>query len=180
MYAVRRTPGNPLLKISLVVCLLTVLVLLLIRNISVVLEQAYLAQVRASAASLQRAVLAAREQWYVRGKPGTAIPLQGFGQNNLLMSEGGWPTDALNPDEVVNTGSVGSEGKVLPSSRCRRLWQALLQPAEMTITGWSDLSWQAQERNGLCVFSFDSVNSRIQSAGIEYSPQDGRINYFIR
>ncbi|MAD47113.1 MAG: hypothetical protein CMI02_12965 [Oceanospirillaceae bacterium] len=161
------SPG--LFHFSLVVMALSFLLWILLRSISSIIDDAYETQVRATAMSLQRAVLGAREQWFVQGKPGV-IPPPPHGPYALLMSAAGWPLDALAGDH----NSAGAESL----SRCQRLWQALLQDQTLTLQG-QDIP-QAESRDGQCIYRFPGVGDQGKNAEIEYTPSRGRINYFIR
>jgi len=158
----------------MVFILLSVFAFVLLKSITAVIDDAYQTQVRATAFSLRRAVLAAREQWFVQGKPTTAESLKGYGRGDLIMSATGWPVDATGAPDSAERNSAGTD------FRCRRLWHALLNTVQKPDLRLLNSAPYDTTENDSCWFVFTLPGPGKKTAEIEYRPQDGSVNYFIR
>ncbi|WP_430461581.1 hypothetical protein ACQUQU_02040 [Thalassolituus sp. LLYu03] len=163
--------GYSLLQLLLAAGLLCVLLFVVVMAYQKLLAQAQLLQIQATAASLRTSVLQAQEQWYVNGRP--TGRLTGFADDNLLMSERGWPI-AVYPQEQSSPATH--------SVRCQNLWQALLDDQNASSGTDTDPSHYAPVQEGeRCIYRFKDRQNRLDAtADIEYDMSNGRVTLTIR
>ena len=164
--------GYSALQSLTAVVLLCVLVAVVIRAFWLLMADAELLQVKATSASLRTSLMQAREQWFVSGRrPGR---LEGFADNQLLMSEAGWP--------VAVVSASGRQNEENMKTRCQALWLALLREAESTAGGSDALqNYEASGDGDHCYYRFMDRHHRLDAtAQIEYDMSTGHVILTIR
>lgn len=194
-----KNAGFSLLEFAIVLIIVIMLCAVLLYKIDFIQGDNYTkSSMQLTAKSLQAAVKSTRHLWLTKGSQGVAenpqklkkqtFLLQGFGNENVLMSENGWPVDALELD----TGSTKDQGAlkaqsatILNNSICTRLWEGLLKntsPKVKTFSGKSsepaqaEFTYLAEFNQGVCIYRYLLVDSDWR---IEYDLGTGHVSTFF-
>lgn len=181
-----KTRAFTLLEFTVVLIIITILIALLVSKIDFLQDDAYKKpNLQLTAKSLQSAVNMSRHLWlskgpseWVRSSDGSSL-LQGFGEDNVLMSKTGWPVDAINKDQL---DSLISTGFALNNSTCTRLWSGLLKDTTAKVETLTDtmntsaspgvFTYHAELHQGVCIYRY-LLNDK--GWRIEYDLRSGQI-----
>jgi prepilin-type N-terminal cleavage/methylation domain-containing protein len=148
----RKEKGFTLIELVVVIAILAILAAFALPRFAQLSEQAHEASVRATAGALAAGVALVKTQWVANGFTAATDDVIGFGNDNVDVSEDGWPTS-----------TNGNNGTTLNAARCEQVWSGVLQSnapslggadADYGVTAQAD----ADDPGDDCVFTYQLDN----------------------
>jgi len=163
----QKQKGFTLIELVVVIAILGILAAFALPRFAQLSEQAHNSNVKATSGALAAGVALVKAQWVTNGLSGEADNVAGFGEDNIDVSDEGWPvsTDGANDPNNLN------------DTRCVALWNSLLQSnAPEVATSGTDVEYIASSSGTTCDFTYQSdgltgTNARV----ITYDADTGAI-----
>ncbi|PXX89290.1 pilin [Marinobacter vulgaris] len=116
--------GFTLIELVVVIAILAILAAFALPRFAQLSEQAHESSIKATAGALAAGVALTKTQWVSNGLTAAADDVVGFGNDDVDVSDDGWPTA---------TNDVNSAN--MTEARCRQVWEGVLQSNAPTISG---------------------------------------------
>ncbi|SFR85023.1 prepilin-type N-terminal cleavage/methylation domain-containing protein [Marinobacter daqiaonensis] len=152
MISERKSMGFTLIELVVVIAILAILAAFALPRFAQLSEQAHESSIRATAGALAAGVALAKTQWVSNGFTTATTDVIGFGNDNVDVSDEGWPTSVTSDNTSPNMG--------VP--RCREVWLGVMQSNAPTVTG-TNPDYVVTAPGGDCLFTYqlDGENSTI-------------------
>lgn len=162
----RKQQGFTLIELVVVIAILAILAAFALPRFAQLSEQAHQSSIRATAGALAAGVALAKTQWVSNGFTSAETDVVGFGNDNVDVSDDGWPTSVASD----NTGTT------MNATKCEEVWLGVLQSNAPTVSTAGTPEYLITIDNGDCVFTYQADN---QGSTIEYDADTGEINTTI-
>jgi len=139
---VKQHQGFTLIELVVVVTIVAILSVFAFPRFAKLSDHAHRASVRATAGALAAGITLTKAQWLANGLTAAAENIQGFGNDNVEVSEDGWPVATSGPADTTMT-----------VVRCREVWAGVLQSNAPTIMG-PEADYKVTVSAGNCVFTY--------------------------
>lgn len=167
----KKQQGFTLIELVVVIAILAILAAFALPRFAQLSEQAHQSSIRATAGALAAGVALTKTQWVSNGLTTATANVQGFGNDNVDVSDEGWPTA---------TNDVTSAD--MTEARCQQVWAGVLQSNAPSITGTDpdyDVTIQADadgDPGSDCVYTYQLDG---QGSTIVYDADTGEISTTI-
>lgn len=164
----RRNQGFTLIELVVVIAILAILAAFALPRFAQLSEQAHRANVRATSGALAASVALVKAQWVTNGLTAEADDVEGFGEDNIDVSEDGWAVSTDGANDPAN----------LTAARCVSLWNALLQSnaPEVATTSGDGVEYLASATGTSCDYTYQSDGLTGSDARqISYNADTGEI-----
>lgn len=156
--------GFTLIELVVVIAILAILAAFALPRFAQLSEQAHQSSIRATSGALAAGVALAKTQWVSNGFTAATTNVQGFGNDDIDVSDEGWPT-----------GTAGSTSSTMTAATCQEVWEGVLQSNAPTVAG-TDPDYAITVTSGNCVFTYQADG---QGSTIEYDADNGEISTTI-
>ena len=164
--------GFTLIELVVVISILAILAAFALPRFAQLSEQAHQSSIQATAGALSAGVALAKTQWVSNGFTAATDNVQGFGDDDVDVSDEGWPTstDADNNSTNMNI------------ARCRQVWSGVMQSNAPTVVGANadyDVTDPADadgDPGNDCLFTYSADG---QGSTIRYDADTGEITTTI-
>lgn len=173
--------GFSVLEFIIVMAVLCALMSIFISKFEDFHDEAHVAKVQMTASSLQSAVNLTHRLWQSYGSINDVTLLRGYGNDNVVMSQKGWPVNA-----IFEHNDVVSNKKLLlqNTDKCKNLWRALLKENEGNKEGTSEIDGEVKNTSayltewnqGICRYQYLLSNKKLR---IEYNLATGQVTPFL-
>lgn len=157
----KKQAGFTLIELVVVIAILAILAAFALPRFAQLSEQAHQSTIRATAGALAAGVALAKTQWVANGFTSAQTNIEGFGNDNVDVSENGWPvsvaSDASTPVMTVTT--------------CEEVWLGVLQSNAPTVNG-TNPDYAITVSGGDCIFTYQLDE---QDSTITYDADTGEI-----
>jgi len=160
MHTGKKNRGFTLIELVVVIAILAILAAFALPRFAQLSEQAHESNIRATAGALTAGAALVKAQWVSNGHGAAVVNLQGFGENNIDVSDEGWPVGTGLADAAAASGA-----ETMGAPRCQQVWEGLLQSNAPTINQTANSAdYQATVNSGDCRFVYqpDGLASYIQ------------------
>lgn len=173
MSSKKQQKGFTLIELVVVIAILAILAAFALPRFAQLSEQAHNSSIQGTAGALSAGVALAKAQWVGNGaSTATAdrTDLAGFGNEDIEVSEDGWP--------VATGGYTGeTNGTVaMTDGRCVQVWQALLQSNAPTVAAAAGEDYTASASGSECTYTY-TLNG--EGSTIVYDAGNGDITTTI-
>ena len=161
----KKQQGFSLIELVVVIAILAILAAFALPRFAQLSEQAHQSSIRAPAGALAAGVALAKTQWVSNGFTAAETNVVGFGNDNVDVSDDGWPT------------SVGSDNTstTMDGTKCEEVWLGVLQSNAPTVSG-TNPEYAISISSGDCVFTYQADS---QGSTIAYDADTGEITTTI-
>ena len=161
----KKQQGFTLIELVVVIAILAILAAFALPRFAQLSEQAHQSSIRATAGALAAGVALAKTQWVSNGFTSAETNVVGFGNDNVDVSDDGWPTSVASNDT----------GATMDATKCEEVWLGVLQSNAPTVNG-TNPEYAISITGGNCVFTYQADN---QGSTIEYDADTGEITTTI-
>ena len=158
--------GFTLIELVVVIAILAILAAFALPRFAQLSEQAHQSSIRATAGALAAGVALAKTQWVSNGFTAAETDVVGFGNDNVDVSDDGWPTSVASDDT----------GTTMDATKCEEVWLGVLQSNAPTVSTTTPTEYLISITGGDCVFTYQADN---QGSTIEYDADTGEITTTI-
>lgn len=158
--------GFTLIELVVVIAILAILAAFALPRFAQLSEQARQSSIRATAGALAAGVALAKTQWVSNGFTTAETDVTGFGNDNVDVSDDGWPTSVASDDT----------GTTMDTTKCQEVWLGVLQSNAPTVSTAAPVDYLVSVTGGDCVFTYQADN---QGSTIEYDADTGEITTTI-
>lgn len=162
--------GFTLIELVVVIAILAILAAFALPRFAQLSEQAHQSSIKATAGALSAGVALVKAQWVTNGSTVATLNVEGFGNDDVDVTENGWPVSVANNGGTANMGAT----------RCIEVWNGLLQSNAPSVSGASVdyvASTQTDADGGDdCVFTYQADG---QNSTIVYDADTGGIGTVI-
>mgnify|MGYP004453666997 CR=1 len=167
MSAKQRNKGFTLIELVVVIAILAILAAFALPRFAQLSEEAHVSSVKATAGAMAAGVALAKAQWVTNGLSGEQDDVQGFGNDNIDVSEDGWPVSISGANNPTN----------ITAAMCVGLWEELMQSNAPTVSaGGTDTDYSAAATAPECTYTYllDGLQSPNQKQ-IVYNASTGEV-----
>ena len=141
----QKQKGFTLIELVVVIAILGILAAFALPRFAQLSEQAHNSSVKASAGALSASVALVKAQWVTNGFSGEQDNIEGFGNDNIDVSDEGWPVSINGANDPAN----------IDADRCVGLWQQLMQSnAPSLATSGTTTDYVAAAATNGCTFTY--------------------------
>lgn len=151
MVASKKMKGFTLIELVVVISVIAILAMVALPRFADLTDDAHRANVDGTYGAFAIGVNLVHAQWIAKGKPSNVDDLQGFGDENVNLSERGWPV-----------GSVGADNSIsMNLQKCIEIWDALLVDQAPTVGTSLSNDFGVTLGNGLseCLYTYQGGGS---------------------
>lgn len=164
-YRKSKQQGFTLIELVVVIAILAILAAFALPRFAQLSEQAHQSSIRATAGALAAGVALAKTQWVSNGFTSAETDVVGFGNDNVDVSDDGWPTSVASDDT----------GTTMDATKCEEVWLGVLQSNAPTVNG-TNPEYAISISSGDCVFTYQADS---QGSTIAYDADTGEITTTI-
>ena len=168
MSSKQKQKGFTLIELVVVIAILAILAAFALPRFAQLSEQAHRSSVQATAGALAASVALVKAQWVTNGLTGEADDVEGFGNDNIDVSDEGWPVSVNGANNPSN----------ISAQICADLWESLLQSNAPTIATSGDTTDYVAAANGTsCEFTYqlDGQAGSADQRQIAYNADTGEV-----
>ncbi len=173
------TNGFSVFEFIIVVAIFSALVSVLMPKFESFHDEAHITKVKMTANSLQTAVNLTHRLWQTYGSINNVSLLKGYGNNNVVMSEKGWPVNALFEHEEV---LLNKKIRLRDIDSCENLWRGLLKETAPKVD--AEIDWKVDDSiiylakfdQGICRYQYMLSKEELR---IEYDLATGQVIPFF-
>lgn len=158
--------GFTLIELVVVIAILAILAAFALPRFAQLSEQAHQSSIRATAGALAAGVALAKTQWVSNGFTAAETNVVGFGNDNVDVSDDGWPTSVASD----NTSTT------MDATKCEEVWLGVLQSNAPTVSTTAPAEYLISITGDDCVFTYQADN---QGSTIAYDADTGEITTTI-
>ena len=170
MSTTRQSKGFTLIELVVVIAILAILAAFALPRFAQLSEQAHESSIQGTSGSLAAGVALSRAQWVSNGFTTATTDLEGFGNETVNMSDGGWPVSAGTQTNNV-PGSISD-------ADCVSLWNGLLQANAPDVAAASadGIDYVAGASGSTCTYTYQPDG---QGSTITYDAANGEVETTI-
>lgn len=160
-----RDRGFTLIELVVVIAILAILAAFALPRFAQLSEQAHQSSIKGTAGALAAGIALAKTQWVSNGQTAATTNVIGFGNDDVDVSDDGWPTGTTSDSTDPNMGAT----------RCSEVWLGLMQSNAPTIAG-TNPDYAVTAPGGDCVYAYQPDG---QGSTITYDADTGSLSTAI-
>lgn len=159
--------GFTLIELVVVIAILAILAAFALPRFAQLSEQAHNSSVKGTAGALSASVALVKAQWVTNGFSGEQDDIEGFGNDNIDVSDEGWPVSTNGANNPAN----------MDADICVDLWEQLMQSNAPTVaSSGTTTDYVASTATNGCTFTYLLDGETDASAkAIGYNAETGEI-----